>query len=124
MSMTIGEVIDALETAGPAVRVVFDFGGVVPSTVESWRGIYAEAALGFAGGDYSSNANPTAAGLLEVLRAAIERGNVFDGWKGGEYQYDRDTPLHVDNRGCYTNTELTRVEVGEFEVMLHTAHEE
>lgn len=123
MSMTIGEVIDALATAKPDVRVVFDFGGVVPTRVASWRGIYAEAALGFEGGDYSANANPTAGTLLANLRESID-GRTFDGWKGGDYRFDRDTPLHIDNRGCYTNTELTRIDVGEFEVMLHTAHEE
>jgi hypothetical protein len=123
MSLTIGEVIDALERADPGVRVVFDFGGIVPTTVASWRGIYAEAALGFEGGDYISNADPKVADLLAHLRESID-GRTFGGWKGGDYRYDRDTTLHIDNRGCCTNTELTRVEVGEFEVMLHTEHDE
>jgi hypothetical protein len=123
MSMNIGQVIDALETADPAVRVVFNFGGVVPTTVDSWRGIYCEAALGFEGGDYASSENPTVSTLLSNLRESIDPATYFTGWKGGDYRYNRETPLHIDNPGCCTNTELTSVTVGEFEVMLHTEHE-
>jgi hypothetical protein len=117
--MTIGEVLDALKKAKPDVYVRFDFGGVVPATVDSWRGIYSQAALGFEGGDYA--AKPvTAAELTQRLEEAIAPGAEFVGWKGGEYRYHRDTPLHIDNRGCCTNTELTRVQVDEWGVMLHT----
>jgi hypothetical protein len=123
MSMTIGEVIDALETAKPDLRVVFDFGGVVPSEVASWRGIYEEAALGFEGGDHGHSGEVTAGKLLAHLREVID-GRAYTGWKGGDYRYSRETQLHIDNRGCCTNTELTRVEVGEFDVMLHTEHDE
>jgi hypothetical protein len=122
--MNIGEVIDALKRADPAVDVRFAFGRLVPTTVNSWRGIYADAALGFEGGDYGHTRTVTAGSLLRLLEDAIAPGVEFTGWKGGEYRYDRSTPLHIDNRGCCTNTELVRVEVGEFGVVLHTEHEE
>lgn len=117
--MTIGEVIDALKTANPEAHVRFDFGGIVPTTVDSWRGIYSEAALGFGGGEYGTK-GVAAAVLLRRLEAAIAPDAEFCGWKGGEYRYNRDTPLHIDNRGCYTNTELTRVAVDDWVVTLHT----
>jgi hypothetical protein len=120
---TIGEVIDALKKADPKVNVWFAFGGMVPSTVDSWRGIYAEAALGFEGGEYASKA-VTVKELLERLEAAIAPDAEFVGWKGGDYRYDRQTPLHIDNPGCCTNTDLVRVEVGEWSVILHTEHTE
>ena len=120
--MTIGEVIDALERAKPDATVVFSFCGVAPSTVHSWRGIYAEAALGFEYEERGQQA-PTVADLLVELRTAIE-GRTFHGWKGGEYKYDRSTPLHIDNSGCWTSTELFRIQASDYQVILHTAKED
>jgi hypothetical protein len=121
--MTIGEVIDALKEADPTLNVWFAFGRMVPSTVDSWRGIYADAALGFEGGEYASKA-VTVMELLNRLEAAIAPNAEFTGWKGGTYRYDRKTPLHIDNPGCCTNTELTRIEVSEDDVILHTERED
>jgi hypothetical protein len=119
--MTIGQVLDALKAAKPDAHVRFAFGGIAPDAVDSWRGIYSDAALGFSGGEYA--ATPvTAAELIRRLEDAIAPTAEFHGWKGGEYHYDRSTPLHIDNRGCCTNTELTRVEVDEWSVTLHTEH--
>lgn len=118
---TIGDLICALETAKPDVRVYFAFGHVAPTTVDSWRGIYAEAALGFTGGDYGTN-GPTVAELLQRLRESID-GREYTGWKGGEYTYNRGTPLHVDNPGNYSSTEMDRIEVSEYGVTIHTVTE-
>lgn len=114
-TLTIGEVIAALESASPDAPVRFDFCGLMPSTVDSWRGIYAEAALGFS----VFGADATAAQLLKNLREAID-GREFIGWKGGEYRYTSGTPLHVDNPGECTYTVIDRVEVGGWCVVLHT----
>lgn len=122
MSMTIGEVIYSLERAKPDVPVMFSFCGCSPTTVDSWRGIYAEAALGFAD-DGRSTPNPTVETLLKELRSAID-GREFHGWKGGNFKYDRNTQLHIDNPGCYTCTELYRIQADEYSVILHTAREE
>jgi hypothetical protein len=117
-TMTIGEVIDALEKASPNLPVYFDFGGIAPTDVDSWRGIYAEAALGFRDVGRVGSL-PTAAELLEELRESID-GRSYTGWKGGEYTYDRSTPLHIDNPGCYTCTALVGVEADEYRVLLRT----
>lgn len=123
MSMTIGEVIEALEKASPDAQVVFAFGYVVPTTVQSWRGIYGEAALGYKY-DGSSTDRPSVSALLAVLRKAIEPGITFQGWKGGDYSYTMDTPLHIDNSGEYSCTELVRIQREDWQVTLHTAKEE
>lgn len=122
MSKTIGEVIDALERAKTDVQVVFSFGYLVPTSVDSWRGIYAEAAIGYKyDGRYTDR--PTVDALLGELRNAID-GREYSGWKGGEFRYNRDTPLHVDNPGEYSCTEITSIEIKDWQVTLHTAREE
>lgn len=119
-TLTIGEVIEALESAKPDGPVHFDFCGLVPTTVDSWRGIYAEAALGF---ENAEGIAPTAQQLLCNLREAID-GREFTGWKGGDYRYTSSTPLHVDNPGRYTNTAIDRIEVDDWRVILHTKQSE
>ena len=122
MSMTIGEVIEALEKAKPDAGVCFSFGYVVPTDVDSWRGIYAEAALGYAY-DGRTTDRPTVATLLLELRKAID-GRTYHGWKGGEFTYNAGTTLHIDNSGEYSNTELVRIQREDWKVTLHTAKEE
>lgn len=122
MSMTIGEVLTALKRAKPDVYVMFGFGGVCPTTVGSWRGIYAEAAIGFTSGEYGHD-GCTVEQLTNELTKAITPGVTYSGWKGGEYQYTEDTPLHVDNRGECTNTEIARIQVDEYIVVIHTEYE-
>ena len=119
--MTIGEVIDALEKAKPDAVVFFSFGGCDPTTIDSWRGIYSEAALGFKDGGRGGESVKVEA-LLAELRKAID-GRTYTGWKGGDFTYSRSTPLHIDNPGCYTSTELFRIENDDWAVYLHTARE-
>lgn len=119
--MTIGEILDSLKRAAPDAIVKFDFGSVSPTTVESWRGIYAEAAIGFSDGSYGQHFT-TVQEFREELTRAID-GRTYTGWKGGEFRYSRDTELHVDNRGNCSNTEIVRVKVDEYEVMLYTENQ-
>jgi len=117
MSMTIGEVIDALEAANPESSVHFAFGHTTPTTVGSWRGIYADAALG-----WQEDGGITVAELLKNLKESID-GEVFHGWKGGKYTYNRDTTLHIDNPGDCSNTEIYRIERFPSSVVIHTHRE-
>lgn len=102
--MTIGELIDALKIVSPDARVLFDFCACRPTVVRSWRGVYAEAALGWS----STEPAPTVAELTQRLEQATD-GRVFSGWKGGDYRYTRSTTLHVDNQGECTDTEIRAV---------------
>ncbi len=109
---TIGEVLDFLENeCKPDDYVWFDFAGFQPTTVESWRGIYAEPALGF---EESTMDGVKVQQLVKELEDVIN-GKTFYGWKGGEFSYGLYDTLHIDNCGKCTNTEirdLTRLSWG------------
>ena len=116
--MTIGEFIDRLERAPVDYHVVFDFGRLAPTRIKSWRGIYAEAAIG-----YAEAGPPTVRELLLELYGSVD-GRTYRGYKGGEYSFDRNTPLHVDNYGEYSHTEIADVRIGNYDVMLVTTNSE
>lgn len=122
MTMTIGEILAALEPAADDTQVRFAFGGASPTTIGCYRGYYDEAALGFTDGQYGSEIQ-TVKGLRDELERASRRGVLHTGWKGGEFQFTTDTPLHVDNPGNCTDTDIVRVEVQEYQVVIHTAQE-
>lgn len=118
--MTIGQVLDSLgKAAKPDLPVYFAFGDCIPTTVGSWRGVYAEAALGFT----LHRPPPTVAQLRRELETAID-GRTFTGYKGGEYRYTRDTVLHVDNCGICSHTEIDRIELDDYLVRVHTIHDD
>ena len=132
--MTLNELIRQLSTIparddGSEKMVYFDFCGTFPTTVSSCRGIYAEPAIGWAGcGRWHSSERDnkleaqTVASLLAELRGAI--GKTFAGWKGGDYTYNGSEPIHVDNPGEYTSTEIVGVEDLGWRVVIHTRSEE
>lgn len=119
--LTINKLIDELKNVpNKELRVFYDFVNCIPTTVDSWRGIYAEPALGWEPSGYSGNVNkyPTVESLLKELESV--RGNRYDGWKGGEYYYTGNETLHVDNPGDANDTIIERVEVKPGEVTLVT----
>jgi len=84
--MNLGQLIDAL-------KAVPDKSRTVPKGFKnphSWRGIYAE--LAFEPAD-----NVTIEAMLKDAESAI--GPTFQGWKGGDYTYDRETPVHISKEG-------------------------
>lgn len=91
--MTLGRLIDRLTlVADQSLPVIFDF-GPKPTTLASWRGIYAELALGYD----DVVASPTVAELLAECRRAD--GATFTGWKGGDFTMGRETAVWVANPG-------------------------
>ena len=119
--MTIGEVLKEILNAPDDHTVVFAFGGIYPTRVDSYRGDYSEAALGFSSGDYG-NERMTVANFRRELQNSID-GREYHGWKGGLYRYNKSTPLHVDNYGNCSNTEIERIEVNDYDIIIHTRHE-
>lgn len=117
--MKLNQFLEILDSAPADHQIYFDFCGCVPTTIGSWRGIYAEPALGWEPAGYSGNVKeyPTARILAERIR-----NNLCDhqGWKGGTYSYDGSEELHIDNRGDYTGTEIDRIEVGKYSIVIHT----
>jgi hypothetical protein len=104
----------------PEAEVRFDFCSLTPTRFASWRGIYAELALGWT----ADPAGPlTVAELLELARACV--GQTFHGWKGGEFAMRSATRVWVDNPGESTMTKLSMVRLdGDGVVILDTRREE
>lgn len=114
-TMTLGELIAALDRKEPGESVHFDFGYFTPDSLHSWRGSYEQLALGYTN-EYVSKI--TVKELLVMLRDA--RVKTFHGYKGGEYFMDDDTPVWVANynEGCHTA--IVDVESNDMGVMLRT----
>jgi hypothetical protein len=120
--MRIGRLLILLRNCkrDPSPPVLFDFCRCFPTTVQSWRGVYAEAALGWTNHDFDYDAKETTVDdLIAELEKAID-GRKFTGWKGGEFSYNEDTEIHVDNPGECTHTEIINVEDKGYVVLLHT----
>lgn len=115
--MQLEMLIKELESRPKDQNVYFDFCQIPVFGVHSWRGIYADLAIG-----YDDEQEPmTVATLLEKLRSAI--GKTFTGWKGGEYVMDWRTPVHVDNPSRCTNTEIRFVSGNSYQTIIHTTWE-
>ena len=95
--LKFGELIDKLKRMPQDEPVKFDFVHFGPTTVESYRGYYEDAALGYATPDSGTGYNfPTVSALVAHLEATI--GKVFHGWKGGNGRpITRDSSLWVAN---------------------------
>jgi hypothetical protein len=111
-ALRLGDIIDALHLVKPESRVEFDFGGLEPTGVDSYRGYYSDLALGF--GEDGKNAGD----LLSELTSAD--GAVFKGYKGGEYRMNRDTPVWVANYGDSHGVAVVAVEDQDWRVQLRT----
>jgi hypothetical protein len=114
--MTVRMLIGALERFEPATSLMFDFCGLEPTTLDSYRGYYEDLALGWRPRE---GEGVTTASVLASLRAAI--GATFQGWKGGDYVAHLDSRVWVANRGESGGTGIVGVENGEWRAVLQTA---
>ena len=73
------------------MEVEFDDGSI-PTEFDSWRGSYCELALG-----YKKNGICHAHSLY--VKAFNTNGSIFEGYKGGDFIMDLDTPIHQANYG-------------------------
>ena len=91
MTLTLGQITDTLMSFPDHYMVEFA-GGIAPLEFDSWRGIYAELAL-IPGG-------PEGVTVAHLLRwCAAADGGTFEGYKGGEYRMNRNTPVWADGYG-------------------------
>ncbi len=88
--MTLGEYIAALEAVPDRTRICAP--GL--SRAHSWRGRYEELA-------FEPVAFATVGQMLAEARAAD--GHRFHGYKGGAYVMTRETEVHVESWGKYTD---------------------
>lgn len=122
--LSLGEIISKCEAIaeknhklsdGSEITVRFDFEYLRPDHIGSWRGIYAELALGFVSEDEIKLSE-----FLTLLKEAD--GKTFEGYKGGDFTMSRHTPVWVANYGNSGNTAVVDVVDAEYEVILITAY--
>jgi hypothetical protein len=115
VTITLGAMIRALEHCNQDAFVRFDFCGMVPGKLGSYRGDYSELALGFNGADAT---DVRVSDLVAHLKKAV--GKEFTGWKGGDFLMSLDSPVWVDNPGKYTRTGIVGIREGECCVIIDT----
>jgi hypothetical protein len=108
--LTLGELIERItkikekykeEKDEPIVK--YDFEYLFPTELMSWRGSYAELALNFeTTGKYMS-----VSAFLKMLQDAV--GATFEGYKGGDFVMNENTPIWVANYGNSGNTAIIDV---------------
>ena len=123
--LTLGELIEKLEQVarrsvdiidkyGHEPYVMFDFCGMRPGAIGSYRGFFSRLAIG-----YSEDVPMVAVSdFLQQLKSAV--GKTYEGYKGGQYRMGLDTPLWVANYGRCTETILCGVTDLEYAVVLRT----
>lgn len=89
-NMRLGQFIEALEKCDPALPVVLDRGGSLDSFM-SYRGYYEDLAVA------PTHEVNTVKNVLDRARAAV--GEMFEGYKGGEYWMTKNTLLWVAGWG-------------------------
>lgn len=89
--LRLGDLVAALEAETDEFPVVYDFDEASPSAPESYRGYYSD--LSFP----PSPAPMTVGELLKEAKDAI--GHTFEGYKGGDFEMDTDTPLWASPYG-------------------------
>ena len=82
---TLGDLIDFLKTLPPDAVIKDGF-----STPHSDRGSYNELA-------FTPEENATASDMLSYAESAVNAS--FEGWKGGDYLMDRNTPVYIGDFG-------------------------
>lgn len=92
--ISLGAFIDLLAARPAEQTVQFDFGYFRPLSFDSYRGYYDHLALGYT--EHGPGLD-TVGKLLAVARSCV--GANFEGYKGGTFRMDRETPLWVANRG-------------------------
>lgn len=125
---TLGKLIAALEPLAAVelkegelpAAIEFEFAGCRPIGLASWRGAYEELAISYEAG--SNSFGMKMADFLEILKKAV--GEVFVGYKGGNFLMDEDTPLWVANDGCVEHTAVVGIKDDGYKVTILTATRE
>lgn len=114
--ITLGKLISELKTRKQDSHVTFDFCGVTPGELTSYRGYYRMLAI-----EPDFECNPVKVkDFITKLKSAINK--TFIGYKGGEFVMDKDTWMWVAQYGRSDGTAIFGVEGDEFETIIKTGH--
>lgn len=103
-TITLGTLRKLIERLPADCGVRFDFGTLTPQGLASYRGYYDHLALA-----WSERGDCTAATLMRDIDSA--HGQAFNGYKGGSYRMDVDTPVWASNWGEASGTRIVGVKV-------------
>lgn len=103
----VGDLVDALEKAPRDAYLSFEWGGLKLGGWESYRGFYDRIAL-YPGDKYEWE---RVGAVLDALKEDLGNKRVFEGYKGGDYSFQRNRLLHVATHGNTSNTVVTGVRV-------------
>lgn len=112
---TLGALIDALYKLPAGKLVRFDFCDIGTATVHSYRGYYDHLAIGWKEDSWHDVRE-----LYDSLKAAV--GQTYQGYKGGIYKMDRDTPVWVSNYGRNSRMGIVGLSVDDDFVTLTTTY--
>lgn len=123
--LTLGELLHTLKAIPDEDNdkcVTFDFGTAVPTEFDSWRGVYAEIALGYELTGYDATGDVTPDPKLSEFIKKVETaiGSTYTGWKGGDFTMSKHTPVWVANNGNAGNTGIVGVKDNGYSVTLQT----
>ena len=117
--MKLGQLIKQLESIPQDLPVYYDFCDLIPTKLDSWRGSYAELALGF---DQPNGNNVNVEELLKECRSAI--GKTFEGYKGGNYTMNVETRVWISNYGEGSHTGISHITDEDWCAIIHTKLQE
>lgn len=116
-NLTLGEFIKKLQDVeDKKTQVRFDFGGLVPSDLDSYRGFYDHLALGWKKDYETCHVEDLLSGALTAV------GATYTGYKGGEFIMDESTPLWAALYGRSTGTAIVGVTDHKWMVIIDTAY--
>jgi len=128
---TIGGLRSALTSLDGKAKVFID--GRSPTALSSYRGYYDHLAIERDGiakhertepgnGEVRIKADPTVAELIKALDLAD--GEVFEGYKGGQFHMHSSTDLWVSENGCCDQLRVSSITATPGRVDLATTEEE
>jgi len=95
--LMLGElIIKVANIKNKDLPVYFDEANIVPTGIDSWRGVYAELAI-----EYRNLGKDEKAMIVEEFERMLSdaNGKTFQGYKGGDFLMGKNTPLWVANNG-------------------------
>lgn len=112
--LDFGEIIQQLkkairDCADDDPHVFFDWGSAHPTGFSSFRGNYTHLCLEYSG---SHSSEIRASKFLKICEEAM--GEVFTGWKGGDYPSDSSSKVFVCCAGGISETRVVGIEVGDY----------
>ena len=104
-TMEMHQLLAALGTRPADQGLCFDFDGVMPTGLSSYRGFYEHLAVEY--GHDSPECRRTVGEFVTLLRSAL--GQTFEGYKGGTYRMGMQTPVWVGSWGHCNSTAIVGI---------------